>query len=176
MTHMWRRGLGKNADILFTVPTGVPFWGGPQFEPLIVAIVFPLAHVSHHTGPWTVKGTDMGEYYEHALKEGFKRPPNGPGTGRPLTVGHGAWDSSGASCPFSPGGGDSGQLHVLDRPLPGVFEDPEAGSWTLLWELLATAGKLPPVQKCLVRQVLQGVPKQQLLQNGPPPKRLRPGS
>jgi len=25
MTHMWRRDLGKNANILFTVPAGVPF-------------------------------------------------------------------------------------------------------------------------------------------------------
>jgi hypothetical protein len=105
-----------------------------------------------------VKGTDMGEYYEHALKERFKRPPNGPGMGRPLTGGHRARDSSGASCPFSPGGGDPGQLHVLDRPLPGVFEDPEVGSRTLLRELLATAGKLPPVQKCLVRQCYRESP------------------
>jgi hypothetical protein len=27
MTHLWRRNLGKSADILFTVPVGVPFWG-----------------------------------------------------------------------------------------------------------------------------------------------------
>ena len=79
MTHMWRRDLGKNADILFTVPAGVPFWGGNQFEPLIVAIIFPLAHVSSYTGPWAVKGTDMGTYYKHALGEGFKRPQKGSG-------------------------------------------------------------------------------------------------
>ena len=51
MTHMWMRNLGKLVDVLFTVPTGVPFWGTLQFELLIVAIVFPLAHVSSHTGP-----------------------------------------------------------------------------------------------------------------------------
>ena len=79
MTHMWRRDLGKNADILFTVPAGVPFWGGTQFEPLIVAVVFPLAHVSGYTGPWAVKGVDMGSYYKHALVEGFKRPQKGSG-------------------------------------------------------------------------------------------------
>jgi hypothetical protein len=28
VTYIWRRDLGKNADILFTVPAGVPFWGG----------------------------------------------------------------------------------------------------------------------------------------------------
>jgi len=30
MTHMWRRDLGKSADILFTVPAGVQFWGASQ--------------------------------------------------------------------------------------------------------------------------------------------------
>ena len=72
MTHMWRRDLGKSADILFTVPVGVPFWGALQFEPLIVAIIFPLSHVSSYTGPWAVKGTDLGEHYQRALQEGFK--------------------------------------------------------------------------------------------------------
>ena len=42
MTHMWRKALGKDADVLFTVPVGVNFWASGQFEPLIVAIVFPL--------------------------------------------------------------------------------------------------------------------------------------
>jgi hypothetical protein len=39
MTHMWQRDLGKSADLLFTVPAGVPFWGASQFEPLIDAII-----------------------------------------------------------------------------------------------------------------------------------------
>ena len=164
MTHMWRRDLGKNADILFTVPAGVPFWGASQFEPLIVAIVFPLAHVSTYTGPWAVKGTNLGERYQQALEEGFKRPGAGP---RPSQGG----PSSGA-----PAGGDSRQLHVMDGPLPGMFSDPEGGSRALLRELLASAGKLPPVQKCLVRGVLQGVPKRPLPQAGPPSKRFRLGS
>jgi hypothetical protein len=72
MTHMRRRDLGKNGDILFLVPAGMPFWGAAQFEPLIVAIVFPLSHVSNYTGQWSIKGTDMGSHYEHTLGEGFK--------------------------------------------------------------------------------------------------------
>jgi hypothetical protein len=31
------------------VPVGVPFWGASQFEPLIVAIIFPLSQVSSYT-------------------------------------------------------------------------------------------------------------------------------
>jgi hypothetical protein len=73
MTHMWRRDLGKKADILFTVPAGVSFWGGSQFEPLIVALIFPLAHLSDYTGQWAVKRMDMGLYYKHALEEGLKQ-------------------------------------------------------------------------------------------------------
>ena len=61
---------------------GVLFWGASQFEPLIVTIIFPLAHVSSYTGLWAVKGTDLGEHFQWALQEGFKRPgagssPNG---------------------------------------------------------------------------------------------------
>ena len=173
MTHMWRRDLGKNADVLFTVPTGVPFWGNDQFEPLIVAIVFPLAHVHSYTGPWSVKGSDMGSYYERALGAGFRceLPGERMGSGK---------SPSGGTCPAgTPPGGrgggvprNSGQLYVLDGPVPGMFDDPETGSRTLLRELLASAGRLPPVQECLVRSLLPGVTKRQLPQVGPPTKRI----
>ena len=175
MTHMWRRDLGKNADILFTVPAGVPFWGGTQFEPLIVAIIFPLAHVSGYTGPWAVKGTDMGAYYERALGEGFKRPQQGSGPRKAPPGDSDPRATGGASGSPTLARGDPGQLHVVDRPLPGVFNDPEEGSRALLRELLASAGRLPPVQKCLVWPVLPRVPKRQLSQAGPPAKRVRPG-
>jgi hypothetical protein len=151
MTHMWRRDLGKSADVLFLVPAGIPFWGADQFEPLIVAIVFPLAHVRNYTGPWAIKGTDMGLHYKHALGEGFKQPTERAGSG----------PGGGSDEGRRTGGdaGDPGQLHVLDGPLPGVFNDPEAGSWALLHELLAQAGKFPPVQSCLVQEVLPRVNK-----------------
>ncbi len=72
MTHLWRKNLGKDTDVLFTVPAGVSFWASGQIEPLIVAIVFPLAHVPSYTGPWVVRGTDEGERYERTLINGFK--------------------------------------------------------------------------------------------------------
>jgi hypothetical protein len=174
MTHMWRRNLGKSADVLFTVRAGVPFWGTSQFEPLIVAIVFPLAHISSHTGPWSVKGTDIGTSYEKALAVGFSKPTVGPPTKKPRLKE--PW--GGGTHPTvepSRGGGNTRQLHVMDEPLPGMFDDPEAGSQALLRELLASARRLPPVQQCLVQQVLQGVDKRSLPQAGRQPTWVRPG-
>jgi hypothetical protein len=72
MTHMWRKDLGKDANILFTIPAGTTFWGGNHFEPLIIAIVFPLAHVTRYTGPWLVRDTDEGAQYKCTLTSGFK--------------------------------------------------------------------------------------------------------
>jgi hypothetical protein len=54
----------------------------------------------------------------------------------------------------------------VDGSLQGVFSIPETGSRTLLRELLARAGKLPPLQGCLVQEVLPRVDKQQLPQAG----------
>ena len=135
--------MGKMADVLFTVPAGVPFCESSQFEPLIVTIVFPLAHVSSYTGPWTVKGTDMGLYYKQALAAGFSKPTVGPPTKTPRLEGP---RGGGVFPTFEPtgGGGDTGQLHDVDVPLPGVFDDPEAGSRTLFRELLASAGEATP--------------------------------
>ncbi len=116
----------------------------------------------------------MALYYERALVEGFKSggPPRGEGGGQdPGRLQSPPEPTTGGGGPA----GDAGQLHVLDGPVPGVFDDTEKGSWSLLRELLASAGKLPPVQKCLVRQVLQAVPKRQLPQAGQPPKWFRPG-
>ena len=112
MTHMWRRDLGKNADIL--VPTEVPFWGRDQFELLIVAIIFPLAHVSNYTGPWAVEGSGMGLYYECALAAGFKQVPPGAKLGRGKSPGRGACAEATPST--GGGGGVTGtrvQLYVM---------------------------------------------------------------
>ena len=100
----------------------------------------------------------MGTYYERALAAGFSKPTDSPPTKKPRFEEPRGGGTHPTLAP-SGGGGDTGQLHVLDRPLPEVFDDPEAGSRALLWELLVSAGRLPPVQKRLVRQVLQGVKK-----------------
>ena len=72
MTHLWRKHLGKYADLMFTVTTGEHFWGKPQNEPLIVAVVLPLAHVNDYRGPWLVKGSDEAQSLTRELSAGFK--------------------------------------------------------------------------------------------------------
>jgi hypothetical protein len=60
MTHMWRKVLGTDADILFTIPAGVTFWASGQFEPLIVAIVFPLLTYQGTLDPGWLEGLMRG--------------------------------------------------------------------------------------------------------------------
>ena len=55
MTYSWRKTLGKNSDIFFTVPVGSPVWPASQHEPLVVVICLPL--LSHR--PWTFKGSSL---------------------------------------------------------------------------------------------------------------------
>ena len=45
MTHLLRKNLGKDMDVLFTVQMGGHFWGKAQHKPLIVAVALPLVHV-----------------------------------------------------------------------------------------------------------------------------------
>ena len=128
----------KSADLYFTVPAEVPFWAPSQFEPLIVAIVFPLSHVARHTGQWLVKGTTEGEQTEQTLKHGFK----GGDPDDPVTP------------------------HELEGILCSVWEDPERGARLALQQFLAWASNCPPVQKCLVWGLLLGSKQRPLYQTG----------
>ncbi len=105
-----------------------PFWTAGQFEPLIVAIIFPLSYVPRYTGPWLVKGTDEGEQAEQALRQGFKG-------GDP---------------------DDAVELHELEGCLREVWEDVEGGLRAVLQQFLAWMRTFPPMQKCVVRSVLSG--------------------
>ena len=71
MTHLWRKELGKDADVLFTVACGTPFWPEKMHEPLIVAIVLPLTHVPECRGPWGVRETPEATSLEEQLVRGF---------------------------------------------------------------------------------------------------------
>jgi hypothetical protein len=105
MTHLWRKDLMKNVDLLFTIPAQVLFWTARQFEPIIVVIVLPLMHVPSYTGPWLVLGINEGKQAEQALWRGFK--------GKGETH-------------------DAGELHELDGNICEVWEDAESGSRLVL--------------------------------------------
>ena len=94
----------KDADVFFTIPANVPFWTSGQFEPLIVAIILPHSHVPSYTGPWVVKGTDVGQRVEQALRRGFKC-----GSQEELD------------------GNDAGELHDLEGKLCDVWERGKSG-------------------------------------------------
>ena len=106
----------KNADLFFTVPAQVLFWTAKQYEPLIVAIVLPLAYVPSYTGPWLVRGTHEGEQAEQALQRAFKDKDTN----------------------------DTGEPHELDGDVCEVWEDPMSGSWFVLQQFLAWVGNFTP--------------------------------
>ena len=39
---LWRKQMGKEADLMFTVTIGMPFWGLGEHEPLIIDFLFLL--------------------------------------------------------------------------------------------------------------------------------------
>lgn len=128
MTHLWRRKLGRDADVLFYAATGNHFWEKSQHEPLIIALVFPYAYVHSYRGPWVVGETDMFDAVTSELHEGFK---------------------------FAQKDG-TGEFPKLARGVRDLWKDPEGRSRDLLQQLLASARKFPPVRECLVRGVLRG--------------------
>ena len=72
ITHLWIRQLSKDADILFTINVGPYFCTSSMHEPLIVLIVFPLAHVSNYIFPWVIWGVPPALEVQDHLETGFK--------------------------------------------------------------------------------------------------------
>ena len=126
MTHFWRKNLLKDADLFVEVGVRDHFWTKDQHEPLIVVIVLPLAHVPNHRGPWAAKGTDESQRVQLKLTKGVK-----------FGTKH-----------------DTGGLYVVDGVLRPVWKDKERRSGRVLREFLVRAGRMPPVQKYLVRGML----------------------
>ena len=112
---------------MFTVTPGEHFWGKPQHEPLIVAVVLPLAHGNDYRYPWLIKGSDESQSLTRELSAGFKysryRRPQG--------------------------------LFDVEGPLCGLWQDADGTIRTLMREFLRWARTFPPVQECLVRGLLQ---------------------
>ena len=72
MTHLWRKQLGKDADVVLTFQSGSEFWPRDMFEPLIILIVFPIVHVENYRGPWVAKGTQQVTALESCINKGSK--------------------------------------------------------------------------------------------------------
>lgn len=130
MTHLWRKQLTKDADVVFTVQCDSSFWPAEMHEPLVVLIVFPLTFVDSYKGPWLVKGGAQATHTENTLDRGFK-----------------LWKA---------GRDDPSKLHELEGYLPSMWEGPEEWSRSVLLQLLDAAGKFPPVHECMVRGMLRG--------------------
>ncbi|KAL7468881.1 hypothetical protein ACHAXS_009127 [Conticribra weissflogii] len=74
MTHLWRKQLGKDADVMFTVGVGSGFWPSNMHEPLVVLIVLPLVHANNYRGPWTKRFSTESVKLAQDLETGFKDP------------------------------------------------------------------------------------------------------
>ena len=108
MTHLWRKQLGKDFDILMTITAGGHFWDKSQHEPLILAIVLPLVYVETYRAPWTARGLEKSEALWTEHKAGFKIA----------------------------GGRDPTQYPNMDRKLCRMWQDPEGRSQALLLQFL----------------------------------------
>ena len=126
MTHLWRKQLGKDANLMFHVKPGACFWPKSMHEPLYVAIVLPLAYAEQHRGPWVLHGSRTSLELSQSLVSGFKDP-----------------ELYGSQ-----------KFHDLEGTMPCLRKGPEAWHRDLLWQFLTSQRSFPPVSRCLVRRVL----------------------
>ena len=128
MTHLWRKQLTKDVDVVVTLGCGNPSWPTHMHEPLLISIVLPLAFVPQYRGPWVAKGTPETTKLESAC-------------GRISTL----WKSR---------TNNGEKLHDVDEKLQGMWENAEDWVGSLLREFLHAQREFPPVRQCLVRGLL----------------------
>ena len=68
MTPIWLKQLNKAADCIFTIPAIHDFWPSNNYEPLIVAVLFP--YLTHR--PYQLKGTYKMLHMGRSLSQVFK--------------------------------------------------------------------------------------------------------
>ena len=129
MTYLWRKQLGNDADVFMTITVRDHFWEKHQHKPLILAIVLPFAYVENYSRPWIARGLEKSETFWKEFKAGFKIT----GSRNPIQFPH------------------------MDGKLCIMWGDPEGRSRTMLLQFLDWERGFPPVQRCLVQKVLQGV-------------------
>ena len=126
MTHLWRRAMGKDADVMFKIEAGSPFWPLSMHEPLYVIIILPLFHVPNYSGPWVQHGSRAATELTQTLERGFSKPSD---YGRE-------------------------KFHDLALPMPSLRKGPESWSRDLLRKFLDDQRHFPPVSQCVVRELL----------------------
>ena len=47
--------MGKEADLIFTVPVGIPFQGLGEHELLMIALFLTIASLRNWMAPWIIK-------------------------------------------------------------------------------------------------------------------------
>ena len=130
MTHLWRKQLGKDADVMFTVPVGTPFWPKSCHEPLIISILLPVVRRRNWQGPWIFRGSKLARSCQERLERGFKDAARGS--------------------PHEP--------TVVDRQLREVPEDVGEWSRNILREFLCSARGVSTMPEGMVRDMLSSPP------------------
>jgi hypothetical protein len=75
MTSYWRKMLSKVADCMLTIQPGFSHWPVNMHEPLVVAIICPIAS----TSPWVQRGTPRLVELKADLSEMWSSNPEGCG-------------------------------------------------------------------------------------------------
>ena len=70
--------MGKEADFLFTITVGMPFWGSREHEPLIIALFIIVVSCRNWRGTWTIIGSDWisgtSRYVDFEFKREWEQP------------------------------------------------------------------------------------------------------
>ena len=65
--------MGKEADLLFTVPVGTYFWTLEEHENMILALFFLIIHHMNWRRPWTIKVSEWESGTSGSVYTNLKR-------------------------------------------------------------------------------------------------------
>ena len=134
MTHLWRKQLSKDADLMFEVPVGTPMWPAENHEPLIIAVLLPIVTRRDWRGPWIFQGSDLSRITADELAWGFR-------TAR---------------------GRKSERRAVLGGELWKMWKDTDTGSRDILRQFLKQTRSVSSMPEGMVRLLLHKTPIRQI--------------
>ena len=71
MTNAWRKLLGKQSDVLLTLPAGTACWPHDCYEPLVLSLTCPL--MSH--SPWIIRNNEWVSDWLQEMRGVWKISP-----------------------------------------------------------------------------------------------------